>query len=82
MQKMKILGINHASNTCFMRYAPRLNLELLKIDMLLKHELIVLFRTDSNIDTNFLESTKESPQTFCSKVRYLAICQKLNLCNC
>ena len=49
--------------------------------MLLKHELIILFRTDSNIDTNFLESTKESPQTFYSKVRYLAICHKLNLCN-
>ena len=41
MQKMKILGINHAFNTCFMKYAPRLNLELPKIEILLKHELII-----------------------------------------
>ena len=41
MQKMQILGINHAFNTCFMKYAPRLNLELPKIEILLKHELII-----------------------------------------
>ena len=65
MQKMKILGINHAFNTCFMRYAPRLNLEFIENwnAFLLKHELNILFRTDSNTDTNFLESTKKSPQT-------------------
>ena len=68
---MKILVINHASNTCFMRYAPRLNLELPKNDIVFKHELVILFRTDSNINTNFLESPKESPQTFCSKGTFM-----------
>ena len=69
MQKMKILGINHAFNTCFMRYAPRLNLELPIIEIVLKHEnwLFYLVQTP-NTDTNFLESTKKGPQTLLRSV--------------